>query len=218
MKVKSSKQASKSSRTAGNGGVLMHFSHPPPINPQIKHSQRMRYFASAAAGVTNQQVTFANILDGIIVATTATAGTKLFDQVRVKAVEVWAAGLTPQSGVINLPATVMVTFNGDTTGASGDARVFSDTSMSIEPAHVRAVPSKGSQASQWQANGAGNCFLLTCPSGAVIDVEVEFRNDDSAPTATAALVGATAGEIYYRGLDSVAIATTVLTPVALLTR
>ncbi len=210
-------RANKSSRSAGMGELR--FAHPPSINPQIRHSQRMRYVVSnGGAALTNQQVTFANILDGIIVAMTSTTASKLFDQVRIRAVEIWAAGLTPASGVVNTPAFVAVTWNGDQVGASGSGRVYSDTSVSIVPAHVRAVPEKLSQASQWQANGAGNAFLFTAPNGAIIDVEVEFRNDDSAPTASAAVVGATAGEIYYRGLDSVAIATTQLVPQAPMTR
>lgn len=199
-------------------GVEVHLTHPPPINPQIKHTQRLRYVVSGAGALTNQQVTFANILDGIIVATSATTAVKLFDQVRIKAVEIWAAGFQNIVGAAPAPSTVTVTFNGDQVGASGNARVYSDTSVSIEPAHVRAVPDRGSQVSQWQANAAGNAFMFSAPLGAIVDVEVSLRNDDSAPTASAAVVAATAGEVYYRGLDSVAIATTVLIPQALLTR
>jgi len=201
----------------------MHLAHPPPINPQIKHTQRMRYVVTptgGAAGLVNFQVTFANILDGIIVATSSTAATKLFDQVKIRAVEIWAAGIQPTvvSGVTNTPAFVSLTYNGDQVGASGSGRVFSDTSVSIEPAHIRCAPERRAQASQWQANAAGNAFVFTAPNGAIIDVEVSFRNDDSAPTASAAVVAAATGEIYYRGLDSVAVATTQLVPQAPLTR
>jgi hypothetical protein len=217
---KSRARGTRNQNRNGQSGTLIHFTNPPPINPQIKHQQRMRYVVrptAGAAGLANQQVTYAQILDGIIVATSAVTASKLFDQVKIKAVEIWAAGLTPQSGVVNTPATVSLTFNGDTVGSSGSARVFSDTSVSIQPAHIRCTPEK-SQASQWQADGAGNAFIFSAPNGAIIDVEVQFRNDDSAPTASAAVVGATTGEIYYRGLDSVAIATTQLVPQAPLTR
>lgn len=193
----------------------MHLSHPPPINPQIKHSQRLRYVVTTSAALAFQ-VTFANVLDGIIVATTTTSAKQLFDQVKIRAVEVWAAGTTLSSNAT--PATVSVTFNGDQVGASGSARVFSDTSVSIEPAHIRATPDKMSQAAQWQANGAGNVFTVTAPLGAIIDVDVSFRNDDSAPSNSAAVVAAVAGEVYYRGLDSVAIAATQFVPQAPLTR
>ncbi len=187
----------------------MQFTHPPPINPQIKHHQRMRYVVLASNSL---DVTFANVLDGIIVATTTTNAVQLFDQVRIHGVEVWAVGTG------TAPTTVQCTFSGNVLGASGNARVYSDTSVSIQPAHILARPDPLSQTAQWQPYNTNTAFRLNVPAGAIVDVIVSYRNDDSAPTGTAAVVAATAGEVYYRGLDSLAIATTNYVPQALLTR
>jgi hypothetical protein len=194
----------------------MHHTHPPPINPQIKHKQRLRFIVNAAQ--TNAPFTFDQVLNCIVFASTTTAGFRLFDQVKIRAVELWAVAQPGTSAIPSQgPTTVQVVFSGNDQGAAGDARVWSDTSMGIEPAHVRAVPSKQSGASFWQLGGF-TAFSLTCPVGTVVDVDVSFRNDDSAPVATQALVAAVAGEVYYRGLDGVAIATTQLVPQAQLTR
>jgi hypothetical protein len=170
----------------------------------------MRFIVTAA--VVNGAIAFTNVLDGIILAATAVTGFQLFDQVRIHAVEMWAIG----SGVT--PVTVDCTFTGNVVGASGSARVWSDTSVSLQPAHIRAVPGPLAQAGQWQPSTANNAFTLNCPAGTVIDVDVSYRNDNSAPLATAALVAAVPGEIYYRGLDGVAIAATNFVPQAPLTR
>lgn len=187
--------------------VDLQIPHPPAIMPQINHRQRMRFSCTAAQVTSN--ITFKNLLDTINIATTAVNAFQLFDQVRVNFVELWAA---PVQGAA--PAQVAIEFAGAAAGVAGDGRVYSDSSMGVEPAHLRVVPSKGSQVSQWQFESASTAFLLTCPVAAVVDVDLSFRATTVAPVATTnAPVGATAGDIYYRGLDGVAVAGTQLPPV-----
>lgn len=178
--------------------------HPPPISAQITHRQRMRFVVVTTPQV-GFAVTFADLLDTILVARTTSAGSDLFDHVRVNFVEIWA------SPAIGGSSLVGVEFSGTTLGAIGDGRVISDNSMGIEPAHIMARPQAKSQASQWQPSSGNTCFLVTAPVGAVIDVDLSFRTVTSiAPLAAqAALSGAVAGEIYYRGLDGLAAAGTV---------
>jgi hypothetical protein len=188
-------------------------SHPPPIMPQLTHRQRMRY--SVATALTLEPILFADLLDTILFAATATAGYDVFDQVKINFVEMWA---TP---IIGGTTQVAVQFDGQNLGAIGDGRVHSDSSMGITPAHVKARPDSKSQLAQWQFSAGGaQAFSLTAPVGAVVDVDLSFRTVQSiAPVAAQnALVGATVGELYYRGLDGVAIATTKLTPIAPTTR
>jgi len=141
----------------------------------------------------------------MLVATSATTGFDIFDTVKVKMVEMWAS--PPQS---NAPLTVSVDFAGGVTGAAGDGAIFQDTSMGIEPAHVRAVPTKRCAAAMYQGSSAFVAFTLpACPINAVIDVLVTYKNAAVAPVAAAqALVGAAAGQFYYRGLDGLAVAST----------
>jgi len=163
----------------------------------------MRFVSNAAVF---KNITFENLLDSIGVAVTAVLGYQVFDQVRLSSVEVWSL---PAIGTSNL---VSVQFSGATAGSFGDGTVHSDNSMGIEPAHVLAHPNSLSQSAQWQISSAGNAFALTCPTGSVIDVTCSFKTlSTQAPTALQnALVAATVGDIFYRGLDGLATAGTSL--------
>jgi len=121
-------------------------------------------------------------------------------------VELWA--LT----VIGGAATVVASFNGETVGSQGDLKLHTDTSMGIEPAHVRARPDPRTQAGQFQVASANVAFSLDIPSGTVIDVSMSLRQpiQGQATAVQNALVAATTGAFYYRGLDGKASATTVL--------
>jgi hypothetical protein len=193
--------------------IIVALTHPPMIQPQIRHFQRLRFVVNG--GVNNASFTFTNLLDAILVATGATVGYQVFDQVKIKFVELWVSPL--QGSAANTAALTSVTVTWP--GSDGDARVISDTAMGSEPAHVMTLPSKLSLAAFWNGPSATTAFQLICSVGAVVDVGVAYRNSDSAPVAVAnPLVGATVGQFYYRGLDGLAVATTKFGPVAPLTQ
>jgi hypothetical protein len=177
--------------------------HPPQINGyEITHDKRLRFTVTAAAAAT--VITFQNLLDTVLLATTAVAGFDLFDVVRLNHVEVWGQAALGQS------STVGVTF----VTVTGDRSVHTDTSLGVKPAYVKAVPSEKSLASFWQVSAAGNCFAVQCGAGSVIDVSLSFKTASATPTAAQnALVGATVGEIYFRGLDGLASAGTNMPPI-----
>jgi hypothetical protein len=193
--------------------VMDSIAHPPQILPQIKHRQRLRFVTNVAisANAPNAVATL-NLLDAILIATTATQGYQLFDAVKVHLIELWA----PPSASLSTPVTCGVSFPGNTTGDAGDGRIIADTSVSVQPAHVVARPQKLSAAAMWQGTASGfNVFSLFGPTGMVVDVECLFRNADTAPAVvTNALVAATTGQLYYRGLDGLAIAGTKFVPQA----
>jgi hypothetical protein len=186
----------------------MHVTHPPQIpSLGITRDVRLRFNASSAFLAA---ITYKNLLDLIGVAATATTGFDLFTSVRINMVEVWAAA------VIGTATTISLTFDGATVGVAGDDKLHSDTSMGIQPAHIKARPDPRTQAGQFQGSAtAASAFLLTVPAGAVIDVSLSFRNpvDGDVLAATAALSGATAGQLYYRGLDGLGTASTKLNAV-----
>jgi hypothetical protein len=170
----------------------------------------MRFVVTTAQTNGSSPVTFQNLLDTINIALTAVTAVDLFDQVRVNFVEIWAA---PSQG--SAPAQVGLEYSGATVGASGDGRLYSDSSMGVEPAHVRAAPSRLSQAALWQASSANTAFQLTCPIASIVDVDLSYRTVQSdAPVSVQNVpAGSTAGQLYYRGLDGRAIATTQMPPV-----
>jgi len=180
----------------------MSSTHPPQINLyQITWNKVMRFTSIAAAVGT--QITYQDLLDTILFATTATAPYQIFNFVRIKRVSVWG------QAALGTPSSVQVVFNGTT--IVGDAGIHTDTSLGVLPACVHARPGKA-VASLFQLSGSA--FQITCPAGSVIDVELEMRDAIGlAVAAQAASVGATVGGIFYRGLDGNATATTNFPPV-----
>lgn len=175
-------------------------------NIGLTHNVKVRYSTSAAVALS---LSWKNILDSWLVATTAVQGYQLFDMVKIRCVEVWSYSA---SG----PVTCTVTFPGGPNsipGALGDGTTHTDTSMGLEPAYIRAVPGRKSGAAlfQGQASTTYQAFDIFCPSGSVVDVSFSFRMSMAgyAPVAvTNALVGAQVGNVYARGLDGIAAATT----------
>lgn len=178
--------------------------HPPQIRSYgLTHNVRLRFVSNAAFG---GNLTFQNLLDTILIGTSTTTLADLFYAVRVNSIELWTLP------VIGGASTVNLTFTGATVGAVGDLKLHTDTSMGIEPAHVKARPDRLTQAGQFQPSSTDVAFTLNCPSGTVIDVSMTLRNpiEGNNVASQNAGVAAVAGTVYYRGLDGKAVATTTL--------
>jgi hypothetical protein len=173
----------------------------------------MRFQCTEAA--FNADITFQNLLDTVLFATTAITAADVYQQVRVNSVEVWAPtqGVSPgaESGFLT-PSTVIVIFDGVTVGAAGDQKTHTDTSMSIQPAHVKARPDPLTQGGQFQASSSNVAFRLDIPEGTIVDVSMTFRQPvmGVAVVSQIAPVGLTIGATYFRGLDGKPVSTTNL--------
>jgi hypothetical protein len=180
--------------------------HPPPIQSyNILHTAKIRFILNAAFA---NVITWQNLLDTILVATSATALVDLFFAVKIKYIEVWSL---PVIGGAN---SVSVTFDGTNAGFVGNQVTHTDTSMGIEPAHLRVSPGRKTLASMFQVSSTQTAFLLNVPNGAVVDLKLIFKSNTVANAVTAQNVGAAlgVGGIYWRGLDGVAAAATKFTP------
>jgi hypothetical protein len=170
-------------------------SHPPQLPSYgITRDVRMRFTATAAAITA---ITFQNLLDTVLIAVGPTVAADLFEAVRVNSVELWSIA------ALGTPSTLILAFTGVTLGAQGDQKTHTDTSMGIEPAHVKARPDPLTQAGQFQASSNTTAFQLDVPAGTVIDVSLTFRQPVNGLVVGSqnVLVGATTGAVYYRGLD-----------------
>jgi len=181
--------------------------HPPQIQSYgITHSTRLRFITNAAVAQT--LITYQNLLDLINMAASATTAFDMFQRVKVREVEMWAVP------VVGNATTVQCEFLGSVGGLEGDGAIHTDTSMGIEPAHVKARPQARSPLALYQGYSAASAMTLTCPSGTVIDVSLSLRALPGLAQATVnAPVAATTGAWYYRGLDGLAAAATVFVPV-----
>jgi hypothetical protein len=175
-------------------------SHPPMIpRYQIQHSQVLRY--TTAAALSSVVITSANILDTMLVATTATVGYDLFDEYKIKMIRMWC----PPSAATPTPS-VTLSFPGAASG-SPDQATFSDTSLSVSPAFIQCKPSAKSFISLWSSRTSTNTILMSSSGPCIIDVHLTVRTANQAPVvATVPLVAATVGEFYYRGLDGINVA------------
>lgn len=183
-------------------------SHPPQIDGiNLRHSATFRYRATAAT--SQLAVTFDNLLDTVLVANSAVAGSQLFQTAKIRRVRVWGMP------AVGSASSVSVEFSGINNGVAGDQIIHTDTSMGVQPAHVDARPNVRCLASMYQLASAATAFTLSCPAGSVIDLELSFRGYafGVAPDAVAnALVGATAGVVYLRGFDGLATAASNFVP------
>lgn len=201
------KQKSNAKSRRGGARGDRSISHPPQIASYgITHSTKLRFVTNAAVAQTN--ITFENLLDLILVGTSVTTANDLFSQVRVRSVEMWAVP------AVGGATTVQCEFRDQTVGLTGDAKIHSDTSMGVQPAHLRARPAPRSGTALFQSSQASSAFTLTCPSGTVVDVELTFRGLPAQNVvAQNASVATITGAWYYRGLDGLAKAATVFVPV-----
>jgi len=116
---------------------------------------------------------------------------------------------------LGTPASVSCQFNGSGTGTGGDGKFHTDTSMGIQPAHIMARPVKDSFPDLFQIVSGATAFTLEGSAGTVVDVLFSFQQVNlGAEVAANAVVGATIGVLYWRGLDGLAISTTNFVPPA----
>ncbi len=183
-------------------------SHPPTITDfGIVHSVTVRFVTNAA--LSQKNITYQNILDTWLMNVTAVASYDVFEAVRIRKVEMWACPVSSSA------QTVELTWVGNAAGLYGTNRQLSDTSVGIQPAHIRARPGAMSPQSLWQQSANDVAFQLTCPSNTIIDLSCTFRQRIGAQVAAQnASVGATVGVIVNRGLDGVAAAATQIPPVS----
>lgn len=192
---------------------------PPALIDQLAVPFTLRFVTSTV--FTGQfTVTPANLLDAWFVAGTATTAYQLFDYVRVKKVTIRAMGKDVQSGgsILCPTATVGIEFYGLIPGTFPGGRMKTETALGYtEPAMCSLVPDPKSQAAQFQPSSTSQLFAIravdqafTPIAGAVIDVEVIYRNSaDVSPAAVAvARAGLTPGNLYFGGLDGQPTATT----------
>lgn len=175
-------------------------------------------FSTTGSWAGSYTVTYENLLDAWFVAGTATTAYQLFDFVKIRKVTVRAIGINDNAHLME-SAIVGVEFPGLIGGqfGSGKQRVGTGVGTTM-PAFVSLCPDLMSQSAQYQPSTANAAFVVRAVDGlrspiygAIIDVEVSYKNSgDISPAAvTTARAGLTPGNLYFGGIDGLAIANTV---------
>lgn len=151
----------------------------------------------AQAALSDTPVNANDLLNLMVMATTATTSGRLIETIRIRKIEMWA----PMASDL-IPVTASVEFTTSAALQIGAKReLHSDTSMgAMRCAYVAAKPSPLSAAGQWVPSD-GNTWeymLLNCPDNTIIDLHVTMvlKNTEATSTGTAP-TGATAGRVYY---------------------
>jgi hypothetical protein len=186
---------------------------PPSFVPTLEVAHRFRFIVPVGADGT-QSITRKNLLNLVLVATSATTTVRLIQAIRLKRVSVWS---NPIVGVGSSAESPLVTTSIEWLGENSPSTLISDTSMGVRPARVRSRPPPSASNRWWSISGFSETdvlFVLTYPGSSVVDVEVDIRLvEQEAPTAGDTPVGATLGQVYGSCLDG--ITTSALRPVGL---
>lgn len=175
-------------------------------NPEVSRKYR---FVSTSGTPTVIRVNTLIASCGVL-ATTATTGSSVFQSVKLRSVEIWSP---PASQGAASTCSVLWPLSNES-----QPREISDTTVSTAvPAHVSCGPPSHSLASFWNTATSGSALMtLTAPPGSIIDVAVSIvMGDGVTASASAVLVGATPGSVYFCALDSSTAAGSIYTPVSL---
>ncbi len=176
--------------------------HLPQLSISMTHREKLRWQLKAA--VTGN-ITAANIHDSVALAATAVNLYQLNEFFRIKRIRAWCMG----------DATVPVTMSIFLPGPQAyDGQYYSDTSMSVSPAHLDIRPDPKGLVSFWQNSSTNVMIQVTLPINTVFELDLEWRTQygGTGVACAAAGAGATVGVIYRRGLDGTAIAATNYVP------
>ncbi len=171
----------------------------------IQSHMKLRFTCVTA---TTSTITWANLLDTVIVATTTTQAADVFYSARLKAVRVWTPPLVGSAGY-----QATVAFDSP---SQGDQRVFVVSSGNAG-GYCECKPSKASANGKfWEDSSSVGAFTVnSMPVGTLVEVDIVFRSrfgTGSAVIAAQAGSGMTVGTIYLRGLDGLAAASTKFYP------
>jgi hypothetical protein len=163
--------------------------HPPQFSATIQVSRRVRYTASSAG--SSLSLTRADLLNHLVVNTSANANARIISGFKLNRFEVWGPGSS---------AFALGTVSVEWTSTYGPSKVVSDTSMTIDPGHIVATPPPQSLASFWSLTGSSESdviAILNFPANSVVDMnyEVIFQNLET-PVSVATVAAGTVGNLY----------------------
>lgn len=173
-------------------------SQPMPLVASIQIDKVVRFKFSAA--LSNVAIVDTDLLDLFCVASTPTYAYQLAFAIKVRKMEMWVDPVAGGS---------LCSIEDVATGrVGGPSRIKEDTTLGVSrPAHIVWVPAAGSQQSLYLSVPQQNSyqwFELNSSGAGYLDVHLSLiLQDGEAPAhVSAAVIGATAGALYIRALDS----------------
>jgi hypothetical protein len=195
-KTRRSQRVGKSAKGRGNGRrkALPNIPFPMLATPDLGHTFQFQ----ASAAVAEQPVTRQDLLNLMVVATTAANAFGIIGAVKIKKVRIWSPILSTF-----VPETVQIEWNG---GLYAPSAIHSAVSEGLFPAKLETSPPPMSSPDLWSLVGATNLaevlFTVTAPVNSIIQLSAAIRlMDDEPPGVVTAGVALTVGKVYYGFLD-----------------
>lgn len=161
-----------------------------------------------AGSRTNDRVavTWANLLNTMVMAYDTTHVYDLFSHVRLRRVEAWGA-YTGSSSYSSIAIELGPDYEASSGIASSSKRKEDVTMSSASPAHVVLDIARSDTQFQWHMSKDTVAFYIDGRQAGnvpfVVDVHLSFTmNDDASANVSTVVSGATAGVVYFRPLDT----------------
>jgi len=174
---------------------------PPPINTVSQGHSVLRFTATSAAAAVSCSI--GNVLAAIGGIGTIANSTieSVASSFKLHRITIWPASTTAGSGQ---QAEIVWTNSGNyTRDESKSVAIPAGTTM---PDVVVNRPPKDALAADWQVSTGGSSamFLVTCPAGSIIDVDVSWTlSNNFAGYTQSGYAAVTQGSAYYARLDGV---------------
>jgi hypothetical protein len=205
--VKRNKQRNRNRRPGRNSGRRGR--NLPSFVPTVCTSHTFRFQSAARSGTVT--ITRGNLLNLLVVATSAVTTARILEAVRLKRVRM----VCQPAALGGSTAATEITL--EWLGENSPSTIIDDQAVGVQPAIIDSTPPASASNRWWCMSGtqeADNMFALTFEVGTVVDVTLELRFvDNETPTAGDVPVGATLGRMYGDYLDGITSAQ--LSPVGL---
>jgi hypothetical protein len=178
--------------------------HPPSFTATVGLKRRARYTVSTA--LADSGLTRADLLSHLVMNVGSGVNNyRMLSGFKLNRFEIWAPGTS---------AFVPTTASIEWTSTYGPSRIESDTSMTIDAAHVLSQPPPQSLASFWSIGGSNETdviCLITAPVNSVIDInyEIIFQNGET-PQNVVSTGNGVEGTVYMTPLFGLTTTNTVV--------
>lgn len=166
-------------------------------------SRAQRFRFQAISDVVDSPIVMKDLLNLLHVCTSSTNSSRIIMAARVVSVEAW--GIDDGKSLAGQDPLTLTWSVGSTAygGPGSSINVFGNA---FQPAHFKCAPPANSLCGAWFTNltGANGAFNISCGSGTVLDVTLEWVLYDSTAVGVAPLASAasTAGTLYQNYLDN----------------
>lgn len=196
MKPFSSKKAKARGKPRQN--LRSVYRDPPQLQLSPTFHKTLRFVNTAGADVTTPLVSLDMLSALGSIATGTLTGKTICSAFKIKAIEIWA---TPKSDSDGAYQSAYLEWK-NSTSFSKSTRVQDMSNSNARPLHIRSSPPPLSVCDLWIHGPTVEYASLKVPTGAIIDVSVNFQIADSGePQTVSYAVAGSVGEIRYARLD-----------------